>query len=1309
MKSRPPVQSLRQNLPFQDPAFGWDTFEDFFCDFLNAQPEIVVNEAGTEIRQRVIRAQPFGRKGDSQYGIDLRAEMEGGEVWEFQCKHYKEWGPTNAQKAIDAYTRSAPRKFLLVTRDVSEKCKAVVAKHPGWCLWDAREINRRFRELGGFKGAPILFTHFGPGWDEAFFGISGDGPLIGAEAKFAPLLTAGHRFHHRHTLIGRQAFVDGLDKFVRDETFRVVILTGRGGVGKSRLLLQWSRIFKKRHKNYTLRFVSEKCEDFGPALRNAPRPLVLVFDDAHRYDDVRRALFHEIPRRDGIKLVLALRPGPITQVMQELFNAGFDTTGITTADAIEPLTSAETMELVDAGLKPEFSQYRAFLFEAAKDCPLIAVMGAELINARVLTSGDLLDAAEFQQRVFNSLIEVAEPVRSEFGGSPTDGFLRLLALLGPVKLDTAFFAKTAPFLEIQHADRVSHLRDALDRVGLLHTTGAGTRVTPDLLSDHIAYAACYDHVGQSRTFAERVLNHFSPEEFPKMIQHLAEAEWRALGSKHSADSVVEPLWKWFINRFKEGDFIDRGNQIQQWTSIAYIQPGRSLELAELALSLKVAPTPQQEWLQDHSWDSHEHSIESIPRMLANVAQYHSTILSRCFDLLWQIGHDKPSSFVSHQAHPIALIGEVVTYKVWKPLIIFDAALDWFEHFLGGDRWKNGCHELGWLLTQFFEPMLATCIEERWRTGRTLHLRPHPINLDVTGSLRDRILVLIRRLLDRRDDHIANQLVQVLAQGCDIARFFHGDPPATLVSRWNIERLKFLAVFEEMIPNFSEPLIHFHIRRSLMHFLQYGNDDPVVRAAIRKVISAIPDTLEFLISMAVFGNDYEEFEDVAHKPGSQAEIKTRWETFNRQVASKVRIAMPDVAEWLAYFSQLDSTWRSFDGFIPDFRYLLCVLSEVYPLDGLAVVQIMLEIPEHPFLYAFDGIVISATKFDFRSRLGHIQAAASGEKDSLKAAAVDCCRWWRRDGAIPEEAWECLESLAPTASPIVADKIVDFVSFNAAKGTLRDWHLLVGLPFESNDSALAGRIAGRVVDLIAMKGLAPNAESVGQFLRRFEVLTDLDECRADRAFVELAEAFPVQLFLMLWSRYQARKSGNISIKSFPYCFSRIRFSRIMESPEVKVIIKELEERLAADSELDFDEIMLLQSAVQGSENPAGWLVAAAGRATTAGQLNTLREVGSVGEYCNAALAYPDFARALLIKARYIGGDSHSIQFQRLLHVGGGRGSESGKPDRSTQALIAKLEYLAAYHGSDAELGPVFSAILKRERSDIAFHEALMLDDD
>ena len=194
------------------------------------------------------------------------------------------------------------------------------------------------------------------------------------------------------------------------------------------------------------------------------------------------------------------------------------------------------MELVDAALKPEFFHLRHYLRAASSDCPLIAVIGAELINSRELVESDLRVAKDVRGKVFASLLKDASAARAEFGIQECDDFLRLLALIGPVKCDSAFFQRCATFLGLAYADRVSRLRDALDTAGLLTTTGAGTRVTPDLLSDHLAYEACYDAEGQSRTFAERLLGEFSPADFPKLIQHVAEVRMAGHEPKTGSDS-----------------------------------------------------------------------------------------------------------------------------------------------------------------------------------------------------------------------------------------------------------------------------------------------------------------------------------------------------------------------------------------------------------------------------------------------------------------------------------------------------------------------------------------------------------------------------------------------------------------------------------------------------------------------------------------------------------------------------------------------------------------------------------------------------
>jgi hypothetical protein len=236
-------------------------------------------------------------------------------------------------------------------------------------------------------------------------------------------------------------------------------------------------------------------------------------------------------------------------------------------------------------------------------------------------------------------------------------------------------------------------------------------------------------------------------------------------------------------------------------------------------------------------------------MLGSVAEHHPENLGRCFDLLWQLGRDKPPGPLnSDQGHPISVIADVISYKHWKFLNVQDAALIWLERFFSNDDWQQHLHKPGWLFHKFFEPIFATSVEENWNTGRTLHTRSHLLDLAKTTSLRDRILALRRRLLARGDAHLASQLIPVLAHACDIARLGYGDsPPKEFNDKWTVERLKSLAVLEEMTRDFTEPFIQFQIRQSLMHYLHYGKGSPAFRDACRNVVSAIPDSLDLRIA------------------------------------------------------------------------------------------------------------------------------------------------------------------------------------------------------------------------------------------------------------------------------------------------------------------------------------------------------------------------------------------------------------------------------------------------------------------------------
>jgi len=291
-------------------------------------------------------------------------------------------------------------------------------------------------------------------------------------------------------------------------------------------------------------------------------------------------------------------------------------------------------------------------------------------------------------------------------------------------------------------------------------------------------------------------------------------------------------------------------------------------------------------------------------------------------------------------------------------------------------------------------------------------------------------------------------------------------------------------------------------------MRYRKESPTFRYACRNVVASIPDSLDLRIARTAFSDCYDEFDRDNDRPGRnwQLEAKARWETFVREVADAVHDAFPSPTEWLAHFIELDNRWKGFESFSPNFRHLIVALAERHPTEGITAAEVLLATRSHPLAVLFDAVAISATKKDAAARLRLIRAAAVVADTTLQAAAVTCCSWSRREGSLPEEAWKILETLAPSAPPGVADCILSFVFWNDQQGTLRDWDLITALPFSSNDTALAGRIAASASELISRNHLQPDADSVARFFRRFESLSEPEGHEFERAFEKLAEAFP-----------------------------------------------------------------------------------------------------------------------------------------------------------------------------------------------------------
>jgi hypothetical protein len=1187
----------------------------------------------------------------------------------------------------------ADRKFLLVTRAVSPDSREIIAKHPEWTLWDSDDISREFLfRVPPAEAAKILYRNFGPAWPKELLGLTGSDPLITAEAKFAPLLEPGRSFHHRLDMVGRADWLMALDNFVEAKDRRVFFLIGRGGLGKSRSLREWSRGFSDRHKGWTLRFISDSPAEFGSALDAAAKPLMLVFDDAHRLDEVRRTLFAELPSRTDIKLVLGLRPGPVAQVEAEIISAGFDTTQVERPREMKRLNSEHALELAEAALGPDFAErFRLPLRDLSRDCPLLAVLAAELIKRGELTERGLSDTSEFRNHVFEGLVREARPVEDRFGTTLVRDLLHLLSVLAPVKLDGDFLNRAAAFLggAIQ-PHHVSDVIGELDNAGLILTTGAGVRVSPDLLSDHLAYTACYDKRERTTTFAERVITHFPLDDFPKLIQHLAEAEWHATNRNQSADSVVEPVWQSFVRRFESGSFYIRAEQLKAWANIAYLQPARTLRLAQLALRLNTATKDEHTRILLQRWDTHLHVLEGLPPLLKPLAEHHSEYVAPCLDILWEIGRDLPVPPFSSQSHPITKIGEIAKFQLRKSLDIQDEVLNWIEGLLSGTEWIKRTNKPDWLLAQLLNPFFSTGLEDNWMTGNTFHWRTVPIHLDNTAKHRNRVLAILRAIAKRGEAALTLAAMTVLEHAMQRAYLGPATVPAKFSERWLVERKKALAVLADIIRDSPSPIIHFRARRILLQNMRY--QDPEFRAACRDVFDTIPDSLDCRIVRAAVGSYWDEFE--GSKPDDwQDQAKHRWDQFVRSTAEAIHLKWPEADALLASLAERHQELVAL-GFTPSFWEILHSLAETKPDIALNLATRLIAQPANPVGRLFDALVLPITNAKPELRLPLCEDAMR-DGDNLTVGAIRCLTAWRQDGTLPSRAWDLINDFAATASPVVADVILRFVSFNHRTPEPADWHVLAALPVTSEHWWIAHRILESAADLLE-KSMLPTPEIADEVLEKLDVLKSIGDHQLEHAISEFAKHFPGKVFLVMWRRQQRRDKEDSDFDVVPYDFHAIRFADVLADPEAARVIDEIEDRFINGTTFNYGEMEILHIAIlQSADRVEKNLCRILGKAKNAGQLERVAEFIANWHSWPVVLSCPDFTRELLRRAKATGQDVHQRIFARLQELPGSRGASAYQPNAEWKAIVEAVEKMAEQYKQDADLGPLYAGAAKHER--------------
>jgi transcriptional regulator with XRE-family HTH domain len=759
-----------------------------------------------------------GGQGHTQEGADIDVAFPDGACHTFQCKRMLQFGPRDVDKAVAAHTRQATRKFILLSRIASPRTRAAVRQHPGWDLWDKEDISRQVRTLPREQQLRLV-TIFFPEQRFALLGETAEGCWQTIEGFFAPYMAGRGAFSHDWPLIGRADELAALLCKLEDNRIKVVLLTGAGGGGKSRIIKETAERYQAAHKGLVVRFLSPTQEATSKSLEElGDDEKLLVVDDAHDRNDLPLLFQYVASPENNARLVLSLRTYGRDYIKFQA--APFALTGTSMSEVALPMLGlAQATELARQALQ----RFGGPINEAESvarltlDCSLATVIGAQVIAT---------DRRHFElvknEEVFRStLLGKFQDIIAGRLGTKSDAdlvrkVLRVLALLQPFYPEDQAILEVVATVEGIEAHDVSRLIRALTEGGVLFRRGGRYRLSPDLLADHIIEKACIGAGGSSTGYAEKVFAVAGDRYIEHVLLNLGKLDWRLANGRPSNSRLLDGIWDRLAPTTDYGD-----PHIKAVTAVAYFQPERALSFAEKQIR-------------------EGRHLRDLPELIKYTAYTHD-YTNRACECLWELGKSDARELNPHPGHAIRILSELCAVRPGKPLLFNEAVVDFGLSLLDrNDAWDQKYSPFD-ILKGILHPEGHTTEA----LGRHFSIKNFSINIEVVTALRTKVVDAIIRTLAHNNPGAA----VLAASSLHEALRYPMDVTLEARQKWTADFVQTLDKVALSIRSRDvDPLVSIEVAHAISWHAHHGVEE--IRAAARRILGALPNTLEFRSLLAL---------------------------------------------------------------------------------------------------------------------------------------------------------------------------------------------------------------------------------------------------------------------------------------------------------------------------------------------------------------------------------------------------------------------------------------------------------------------------
>lgn len=790
--------------PFPLEALSPAALEQFVADLLEAKyPEAKVSVQGGS--------------GHTQDGTDVVATFPDGTTWSVQCKRVERFGPADVDKVVRHHSFKADRRFLALSRVASPQAAQAVAAHDGWTLWDKHDINRLVRTLPAETQDRLVDIYFS-GQRLALLGRNEPGPWITADQYFAPFRGRDAVFSHDWAMVGREAEIARLTEGLADEVETpVVLLTGPGGMGKTRIIKEGVAAFQVKNKTTLVRFLSAARDVSRASLETLGHDRkVLVIDDAHDREGLGVLIEYAADPANKTRLLIATRPYAEQRIRNEL--AIFNIVDPMTI-ALQRQSKAELKQLITQVLDAfgGDDHLANAISEIAQDSPLIAAMAARV----VARDGIPPELARREKNLRQIMLSRFTKVITGNLGAATDApvlhaVMEVLAVIQPFHVDDRsvadLIAKTRPTVTVTDVTRA--LKILIDG-GVIFKRGHLYRLMPDLLGDFLIEESCVGADGALTPFALQIAEEVGHQKLEQVLVNLGRMDWRLSEGDPSASKLLDPIWTALRGIDSEYD-----GRLQAIEAVAYYQPGQALDFVEAMIA------KNQIYRQ----------FGTILRRIALSAEHRTAALR----LLWDLGRDNARDLGPNPDHPIRILADLIGYEEHKSFA-FNEDLSRFAFGLleEPDAWNSIYSPLDLL-----EPLLSGQGMTTHSTGRGFSLTPFFVDHAVVASLRERVIDSAITLLSSDHPRTARRAALFLNSAIRAPYgMLNTVAPEELDQAYHREFSGTIAKISRLVDQGElEPWTLIGLIRSLSWHAQF--DEGALGDAVRDIFAAMPGSIDF---------------------------------------------------------------------------------------------------------------------------------------------------------------------------------------------------------------------------------------------------------------------------------------------------------------------------------------------------------------------------------------------------------------------------------------------------------------------------------